>query len=232
MAYTLEWDKSGEKIYETGDKNMVLFVMDPETPGSYLDGVAWNGITSVNLSHTGADETALWADDIKYASLRSAEEVGATIEAYQSPEEFDVCDGTAPLAADLSGVTVGQQGRRGFGIIFTSTLGNDVLGTDFGEKIHILYSCSASPSERNYQTINDSPDAITLSWELTTTPISMPGKLKKACEITINSTKFDTTIKQGYLEAFKQFIYGNGTNPAKMPTPQQVIDLLTTGTTT
>lgn len=230
MAYTLTWDNTGEKIYETGDKDMVLFVMD--ATGAYQDGVAWNGITSVSLTHSGADENALWADDIKYASLRSAEEVGATIEAYQSPEEFDICDGSAPLDSGLDGVVVSQQGRRGFGLIFTTTVGNDVLGTDFGQKIHILYSCSASPSERSYQTINDSPDAITMSWEVTTTPIAMPGTLKKAAEITIDTTKFTTTTQQGYLESFKQFIYGNGTLAAKMPTPQQVINLLTTGTTT
>ena len=224
--YTLTWDNTGEKIYETGDRNMALYVMD--TQGVYQDGVAWNGITGVSLSHSGADENALWADDIKYASLRSAEEVGATIEAYQSPVEFDICDGSAPIDNTLPGVSVGQQGRRGFGIIFISTVGNDVMGTDYGEKIHILYNCSASPSERGYQTINDSPDAITLSWEITTTPIQMPGTLKKAAEITIDTTKL-TTEQKANLPAFKEFIFGDGTNSAKMPTPAQVISLLTTG---
>ena len=224
--YTLTWDNTGEKIYETGDRNMALYVMDAQ--GAYQDGVAWNGITGVSLSHSGADENALWADDIKYASLRSAEEVGATIEAYQSPVEFDICDGSAPIDADLPGVSVGQQGRRGFGIIFISTVGNDVMGTDFGEKIHILYNCSASPSERGYQTINDSPDGITLSWEITTTPIQMPGTLKKSAEITIDSTKL-TAEQKTNLVALKQFIFGDGTKKAKMPTPAQVISLLTTG---
>ena len=221
VTYALTWDDTGSKIYETGDKRGVLYVMD--ATGAYQDGVAWNGIVAVTESNSGADENALWADDIKYASLRSSAEFGATIEAYQCPEEFYICDGSA---TPVPGVIVNQQGRRGFGFSFTSTQGNDVLGTDYGEKIHLIYNATASPSERAYQTINDSPDAITLSWELTTTPISVTG-LKPTAHIVIDSTKFTTQAAKAKYDAFKAIIYGSGQTAARLPLPDEVVSLLT-----
>lgn len=219
----LTWDNTGEKKFETGNKKGVLYVMD--TSGVYQDGVAWNGLTAVTLSNSGADETALWADDIKYASLRSAEEFGATIEAYQCPVEFYQCDGSA-IATD--GVALGQQGRRGFGFSYVTTIGNDVNGTDHGYKIHLIYGATASPSERSYQTINESPDAITLSWELTTTPVSVEGSstLKPTAHIEIDSTAFTTTEKKAILTAFEEVLYGSTTANARLPLPAEVITLL------
>ena len=207
----LTWDNTGEKKFETGNKKGVLYVMD--TSGVYQDGVAWNGLTAVTLSNSGADETALWADDIKYASLRSAEEFGATIEAYQCPVEFYQCDGSA-IATD--GVALGQQGRRGFGFSYVTTIGNDLNGTDHGYKIHLIYGATASP------------DAITLSWELTTTPVSVEGSstLKPTAHIEIDSTAFTTTEQQNTLKAFEAVLYGSTTANARLPLPAEVITLL------
>lgn len=193
----LVWDKSGERLYETGVKNGVLYVM---SEGEYGSGVAWNGLTAVTESPSGAEATALYADDIKYLSLRSAEEFGATIEAYTYPEEFGVCDGSATLA---QGVSIGQQKRATFALCYKTTVGNDTDGNDYGYKLHIIYGCTASPSERAYATINDSPEAITFSWEVTTTPISVAGFKPTAC-ITIDSTKADKTK----LQALEDKLYG------------------------
>lgn len=193
----LVWDKTGERLYETGVKNGVLYVM---SEGSYGTGVAWNGLTAVTESPSGAEATALYADDIKYLSLRSAEEFGATIEAYTYPEEFGVCDGSATLA---KGVSIGQQKRATFALCYKTTVGNDTDGNDYGYKLHIIYGCTASPSERAYATINDSPEAITFSWEVTTTPISVAGFKPTAC-ITIDSTKADSTK----LAALEEKLYG------------------------
>ena len=193
----LVWDKSGERLYETGVKNGVLYVM---SEGEYGSGVAWNGLTAVTESPSGAEATALYADDIKYLSLRSAEEFGATIEAYTYPEEFGVCDGSATLA---QGVSIGQQKRATFALCYKTTVGNDTDGSDYGYKLHIIYGCTASPSERAYATINDSPEAITFSWEVTTTPISVAGFKPTAC-ITIDSTKADKTK----LQALEDKLYG------------------------
>lgn len=220
----LKWDETSKKIYETGTKNGVLFVMNND--GTYGTGVAWNGLTAVTESNSGAEETALWADDIKYASLRSAEEFGATIEAYQCPKEFYVCDGMAELAAD-SGVYINQQGRRGFGFSYVTTQGNDVLGTDYGYKIHLIYGATASPSERAYQTINDSPDAITLSWEIKTTPVTVSG-FKPTAHLIIDSTIVDP----GKLTTIKDMLYGKdaeggstATDPT-LPLPSTIIGIL------
>lgn len=224
----LTWDDLGKKIYESGNKKGVLYVMkenivDPTDP--YEDGVAWNGLINVSQSNSGADETALWADDIKYASLRSAEEFGATIEAYQSPKEFDVCDGSAEL---VQGVSIGQQSRRNFGFSYVTSIGNDTKGFDYGYKIHLIYNASANPSERSYQTINDSPDAITLSWELTTTPVAVTGH-KPTAHITIDSTQFTTEAQINKLHAFEAILYGSTEGNARLPLPDEVKTLLTVG---
>ena len=231
----LTWDQTGDKIYETGDKKMVLYVMD--TDGEYQAGVAWNGITAVSSNDSGAEETALWADDIKYAVLRSAAEYGGTIEAYQCPEEFYICDGSV---IPTTGVVLGQQGRRGFGLSYVTTMGNDVMGTDYGYKIHLVYGCSASPSERSYQTINDSPDAMTLSWEFTTTPVSVTGhpEYKPVSHIIIDSTKFPPTVDgstvtpNAKLKALEDLLYGTdtvgvteGTDPT-LPDPATVLSMM------
>lgn len=212
----LVWDDTGNKKFETGTKNGVLFVMNDN--GTYGEGVAWNGLTAVTASSSGAEETALWADDIKYASMRSAEEFGATIEAYQCPPEFYACDGSAELT---TGVTIGQQGRKSFGFSFVTTIGNDVSGTDYGYKIHLIYGASASPSERAYQTINDSPDAMTLSWEITTTPVNVTNH-KPTAHIVIDSTLADPTK----LTAFKAILYGSTTAASRLPLPDEVATLL------
>lgn len=226
-TYPLVWDATGEKKFETGNKKGVLFVMN--TQGQYGAGVAWNGLTAVTLSNSGAEETALWADDIKYASLRSAEEFGATIEAYQCPPEFYECDGTAEIE---TGVYIGQQTRKHFGFSYVTTIGNDVLGNDYGYKIHLIYNASANPSERSYQTINESPDAITLSWELTTTPVSVTGTFnsknygalgyKNVAHLEIDSTKVDATK----LAAFEEILYGDGETAPRLPEPAEVASLL------
>ena len=212
----LTWDDTGKKIYETGTKKGVLFVMNAQ--GQYSDGVAWNGLTAVTESNSGAEETALWADDIKYASMRSAEEFGATIEAYQCPYEFYICDGSAEIT---DGVTINQQERRGFGFSYVTTIGNDVAGNNYGEKIHLIYGATASPSERAYQTINDSPDAMTLSWEVTTTPVNVPG-FKPTAHLIIDSTKADATK----LAAFKEVLYGSTSANSRLPLPNEVYALL------
>lgn len=218
MPAPLTWDDTGKKIYETGTKKGVLFVMDDE--GNYGEGVAWNGLTAVTESNSGAEETALWADDIKYASLRSAEEFGATIEAYQCPQEFYVCDGTAEVA---TGVTINQQGRKAFGFSYVTTVGNDTQGNDYGEKIHLIYNATASPTERSYQTINDSPDAITLSWELTTTPVAVTDH-KPTAHIIIDTTKIPVSAKTK-LDTFKKAIYGSDQAASHLPSPDQVIGM-------
>lgn len=225
-TYPLVWDATGEKKFETGNKKGVLYVMNAN--GTYGDGVVWNGLTAVTLSNSGAEETALWADDIKYASLRSAEEFGATIEAYQCPEEFYECDGTATIEP---GVYLGQQGRKHFGFSYVTTIGNDTLGNDFGYKIHLIYNASANPSERSYQTINESPDAITLSWEITTTPVPVTnydqndgyaGNYKNVAHVEIDSTKVDSTK----LAAFEAILYGSGSTAPRLPEPGEVAHLL------
>lgn len=207
----LIWDKTGEKYYETGVKKGVLYPMEGAT---YGNGVAWNGLTQVSESPSGAEATKLYADDIKYLDIRSAEEFGATIEAYQSPEEFDICDGTAELA---TGVTIGQQNRVGFGFSYVSTIGNDTKFNDFGYKIHIIYGLTASPSERSYSSINDSPEAQTLSWEVSSTPINVEG-FKPTSVITINSTKCPAEA----LKEIEETLYGSATKEPKILLPDEI----------
>lgn len=216
----LVWDKTGERLYETGVKNGVLYI---PTDGVYSKGVAWNGLTAVTESPSGAEATALYADDIKYLSLMSTEEFGATIEAYTYPDEFEACDGSAELTA---GVTIGQQARSAFGLCYKTTVGNDVDGNGHGYKLHIIYGALASPSEKAYATINDSPEAITFSWEITTTPVNVTGA-KPTASLVIDSTKADETK----LAALEDILYGKddeSTEP-RLPLPDEIKSLMTTG---
>lgn len=214
----IEWDKTGEKIYETGVKNGVLYL--PDESGAYTKGVAWNGLTAVTESPSGAESTPLYADDIKYVELLSAEEFGATLECYTYPDEFAECDGSAEVAP---GVIIGQQDRKTFGLCYRTTLGNDVKGNEYGYKIHLIYGAKASPSEKAYSTINDSPEAITFSYEITTTPINVAG-YKPTASLIVDSTKV-AAEKMASLEAL---LYGDDSSEAKLPLPDEVIALLKT----
>lgn len=213
----LTWDDTGKRLYETGVKQGVLYLLDED--GTYKNAVAWNGLTAVTESPSGAEATALYADDIKYLSLMSAEEFGATIEAYTYPEEFAQCDGSASLA---TGVYIGQQARKTFGMCYKTTLGNDVEGNDYGYKLHIIYGAKASPSEKAYATINDSPEAITFSWEITTTPVNVAG-FKPTASIVIDSTKADPTC----LAALEAKLYGGESSGPELPLPDEVKTLMT-----
>ena len=212
----LVWDQTGERYYETGVKQGVLYPQ--ATGGTYPKGVAWNGLTAVTESPSGAEATALYADDIKYLNLISAEEFGATIEAYTYPDEFAQCDGSAALA---TGVSIGQQSRKAFGLCYRTTLGNDVDGNDFGYKLHIIYNALAAPSEKAYATINDSPEAITFSWEVTTTPVNVAG-FKPTASITIDSTKANAEK----LAALEKILYGDAQTEARLPLPDEIATLM------
>ena len=216
----LNWDQTGEKIYETGTDRGVLYPMSGSTYGA---GVAWNGLTAVTETPSGAEPTDLYADNIKYVSLRSAEEFGGTIEAYTYPDEFGQCDGSAELTP---GVTIGQQTRKAFGLCYRTNVGNDTDGNDHGYKLHLVYGATVSPSERGYSTINDSPDAITFSWEFKTTPIAVEG-FKPTAILIIDSTKVDAT-KLATLEAILYGTASDGVNaevPARLPLPAEVADI-------
>lgn len=215
----LTWDNTGERIFETGVKQGVLYPI--QSDGKYTKGVAWNGLTAVTESPSGAEATALYADDIKYLSLLSNEEFGATIEAYTYPDEFAECDGSAELA---TGVMIGQQKRKTFGLCYRTTIGNDVEGNDYGYKLHLVYGCLAAPSEKGYSTINDNPDAITFSWEVSTTPVNVEG-FKPTSQITIDSTKADPTK----LAALEAVLYGSAETEAKLPLPDEVATLMSAG---
>lgn len=215
----LEWDKTGEHLYETGVDHGVLYF--PDQTGAYKNGVAWNGLISVSESPSGAEATGQYADNIKYLNLISAEEFGATIEAYTYPEEFEACNGNKELV-DASGVYVGQQSRSVFGFCYRTMIGNDTDGQDHGYKLHLVYGCQVSPSEKAYQTVNDSPEALTLSWELSTTPINVTGK-KPTALLVIDSTKVDST-KLAKIEAK---LYGDETSTgAVLPTPDEIAEIL------
>ena len=218
------WDKTGERYYETGVKNGVLYL---QTNGVYNNGVAWNGLTAVTESPSGAEATALYADDMKYLNLYSAEEFGATIEAYTYPDEFGECDGSKEL---VEGVTIGQQTRKAFGLCYRTVIGNDTDGEAHGYKLHIIYGAMASPSEKAYATINDSPEAITFSWEVTTTPVNVTGA-KPTASVVIDSTKADPTK----LAALEVILYGkdpttqdghDGVAP-RLPLPDELKTLMT-----
>lgn len=215
----LTWDKVGEHFYETGVKNCVLYI---PTSGIYSKGVAWNGITAVTESPSGAEATPLYADDTKYLNLYSSEEFGATIEAYTYPDEFAQCDGSAEIA---DGVTIGQQQRKPFGLCYRTVIGNDTDNNDHGYKLHIIYGCMASPSEKAYATINDSPEAITFSWEISTTPVMVAGH-KATASLTIDSTKADPAK----LAALEDILYGKDGEPgseARLPLPDEIKTLMT-----
>lgn len=226
----LVWDQTGERFYETGVRNVVLYVQNSD--GTYGKGVAWNGVTGITESPSGAEATALYADDIKYLNLISNEEFGATIEAYTYPDEFAECDGSANI---FTGITVGQQSRKAFGLCYRTAIGSDTDGNDHGYKLHIIYGCKATPSEKAYATINDSPEAITFSWELSTTPVSFDTKstggttLKPTATITIDSTKVNKTN----MDALEAYLYGvdasSGTAASDpgLPLPDTLVGLLT-----
>jgi hypothetical protein len=220
----LAWDVTGEHIYETGVDRGVLY---PQVDGEYPKGIAWSGLTSVAENPSGAEDTALYADNIKYLNLKSAEELGATIECYSYPDEWMECDGSAEV---IPGVNLGQQKRNTFGLSYRTKIGNDTKGDDYGYKIHLLYGCSASPSERTYQSVNDSPDAISFSYDVTTTPVTVDG-YKATSSIVIDSTKIDATA----LAKIEAILYGTdatsgedateGTD-ARLPLPSELISIL------
>ena len=226
MAGRLKWDQTGERLYETGVKQGVLYI---PTGGVYSKGVAWNGLTAVTESPSGAEVTALYADDGKYLNLMSAEEFGATIEAYTYPDEFAACDGSKELA---DGVTIGQQARRTFGLFYPTTVGNDTEGNDHGYTLHLISGARASPSEKAYSTINDSPDAVTFSWEVTTTPVNVTGA-KPTASLVIDSTKADPTK----LTALEDILYGKDASSGsssqavepRLPLPDEIKTLMTAG---
>lgn len=211
----LVWDKTGERYYETGVKNGVLYI---PTAGVYNKGVAWNGLTAVTESPSGAEATPLYADDIKYLNLLSAEEFGGTIEAYTYPDEFADCDGSASIA---TGVYIGQQKRSTFGLCYRTVFGNDIDNNDYGYKLHLVYGALAAPSEKGYSSINDDPDAITFSWEFTTTPVNVTG-FKPTSSITIDSTKVDAEK----LKALEDILYGSESEEARLPLPDEIATLM------
>lgn len=215
----LVWDQTGKRLFETGVRNGVLYVQDSN--GAYPKGVAWNGLTAVTESPSGAEPTPLYADDIKYLNLMSNEEFGGTIEAYTYPDEFGACNGEATIA---DGVTIGQQSRKTFGMCYRTAIGNDVDGNEHGYKLHLIYGALASPSERPYATINDSPEAITFSWEFSTTPVNAGDGFKPTACLTVDSTKVPTE-KMTSLEAL---LYGTEEAEAKLPLPSEVAALIGT----
>ena len=211
----LTWDSLGERFYETGVDHGVLYLTNQA--GEYSKGVAWNGLTAVTESPSGAEPTPLYADNMKYLNLISAEEFGAPIEAFTYPEEFALCDGTAEPAP---GVLVGQQDRKPFGMAYRTLLGNDIAGNGYGYKLHLIYGALAAPSEKAYATVNDSPEAITFSWEVSTTAVEVPG-FKPSAQLTIDSTKVDP-IQLALLEGI---LYGTATLTARLPLPAEIIDM-------
>ena len=227
----IKWDETGKRFYETGVDHAVLYPIDAN--GAYSKGVAWNGITAITESPSGAEANPLYADNIKYLNLVAAEDFGATIEAYTYPDEWAACDGSAEIA---EGVMIGQQSRKTFGLCHRTKLGNDVDGQDHGYKLHLIYGALAAPSERGYQTVNDSPEAITFSWTVTTTPVDVPG-FKPTAILMIDSTKTDATK----LKALEDILYGtDGTGTegedgyvaateARLPLPAEIIELLAAG---
>jgi hypothetical protein len=223
----LTWDQVGERLYETGVDHGVLYL--PDESGDYSDGVAWNGLTTVTESPSGAESNPQYADNIKYLNLLSAEEFGATIEAFTYPDEFAACDGTE---VPVSGVIVGQQGRRIFGLAYRTKVGNDLDGTDHGYKLHLIYGAQAAPSEKAYATINDSPEAITFSWEVTTNPVPVSSEvegrqLKPTAQLVIDSTKVDASD----LSDLEDILFGTVGDDARLPLPDEIITLFTGGVT-
>lgn len=211
----LKWDQVGERVYETGVDHGVLYI--PNAGGVYANGYAWNGLVSVTESPSGAEATPIYADNIKYLNLISTEEFGATIEAFTYPNEFAQCDGSA---APVAGVAIGQQSRKMFGLAYRTRVGNDVDATDHGYKIHLIYGALAAPTEKAYNTINDSPEAITFSWELTTTPVEVPG-FKPTATLVIDST----VVNAAALSTLEDILYGTAGVDARMPLPEEIFAL-------
>ena len=216
MSPALVWDADGKRYYETGVDHGVLYLRD-ET-GAYTKGVAWNGLTAVSEAPSGAESNPQYADNIKYLNLVSAEEFSATIEAFTYPDEFELCDGSATLA---TGVTIAQQDRKTFGFSYRTKVGNDVAGQDLGYKIHLVYGCLAAPSARDYQTVNDSPEALKFSWEVSTTPVPVTG-FKPTATATINSR----TTDPAKLKALEDILYGTNTAEARLPMPDAIAALI------
>lgn len=212
----LVWDQSGQKFFETGVSNGVLYVSDGQ--GGYKKGVAWNGLISVAENPSGAESNPVYADNIKYLNVISAEEFGATIEAYTYPDEFMECDGSAQVVA---GVNIGQQARKSFGICYRTRVGNDVAGDNLGYKIHVIYNCQASPSGKTYSTVNESPEAITFSWEVTTTPVPVEG-FRPTATVVFDSTK----LEAGKMSAVENALYGTVTEESKLPSIEELLALV------
>lgn len=217
----LIWDADAQRLYETGTSKGVLYPRADD--GAYKTGEAWNGLTGVTESPSGAEPTDLWADNMKYLTMRSAEDLGATVTAYTYPDSFAECDGSASV---VPGMTIGQQSRRSFGLCYQTVLGNDVAGNDYAYKIHILYGCTASPSERSYGTINDSPEAIEFSWELTTTPVAVEG-YKPTSIVTIDSSDFKDEEAKQRLRALEDKLYGTEESEPTLPLPDEIRQILT-----
>lgn len=213
----LTWDDSGKRLFETGVDHVVLYLLDAQ--GAYSTGVAWNGVTSIAESPSGAEPTDLYADNIKYLTLMSAETLSATLEAYTYPDEYEACDGSAELVA---GATIGQQPRARFGLCYRTRLGNDVDGDNHGYKLHMIYGCQASPSQRSYQTVNDSPEAITFSWDINTTPVNVTG-FKPTSYLCIDSTQANADK----LADLEEILYGGESNTARLPLPDEIKTKLT-----
>lgn len=213
----LVWDKSGERLYETGVKNCALYVRDESASATngYSKGVPWNGVTSLTESPSGAEASAVYADDIKYLNLISAEDFGATINAYTYPEEFEACDGSGQIA---KGITIGQQKRKSFCLAYKTTLGNDTENNDHGYKLHIIYGATASPAEKEYATINDSPEAIEFSWEMSTTPVNVTG-FKPTASLVIDSTKTDKAI----LTKIEEALFGSEETESHILMPDEIM---------
>lgn len=209
------WDQTGERLYETGVNKGVLYIQEGTT---YPKGIPWNGLTAVTESPSGAEATPLYADDIKYLNLVSAEEFGATIEAYTYPEEFMQCDGSASVA---EGVYIGQQARKSFGMSYVTTVGNDVVNNAYGYKLHLIYGALAAPSEKAYSTINDSPEAITFSWEVSTTPVNVTG-FKPTASVVIDSNKCD----KAKLAQLEEILYGTDEVEPRLPLPDEIVSIM------
>lgn len=212
----IKWDQIGERLYETGVDHGVLFPMGEDN--NYDNGVAWNGLSAVNENPSGGEPNPVWADNIKYLNLMSAEDFGATIEAYTYPPEFEACNGCVEVAP---GVTIAQQDRKMFGFSYRTLIGNDTVGTNFGYKIHLVYGAQASPSEKNNQTVNDSPEAASMSWDLSTTPVEVPG-FKPTAHFVIDSTKTNKV----QLTKLEELLYGTDEAEPTLPTPEKIIEIM------
>lgn len=215
----LAWDAIGERYYETGTKKGVLYV---QSGNAYPKGVAWNGLTGFSIEPDGGDAEEIYADDIKYLSIRATEDFGGTITAYTYPDEFMECDGSAAL---IPGVYISQQNRKPFGFSCVTTMGNDTEYNDHGYKIHLVYGCTASPSSRDYQTINDSPEAIEFSWDIDTVPAPVTGH-KPTAHMEIDSTKFKETAAAAKLKALEDVLYGTDETEPRLPLPDEVLSIL------